>query len=314
MLTETNFDTEVYSELMSEVKKLNSEYKQIRKSKMYKVGMAVDMSMCALKSMSFSEVRKQYRRWSKGVRSKKFLGVNRKVEKDDNKIPNYFSEERIAVYTVVFGKYDNIPEPYCTPNNIDYYLVTDQNIDLSCSVWHKVDITSFNNILSKYNNVQKNRYFKMQPHLLFPNYKYSIYLDGNIQVITDLTEYIYCLNNCGLAAHMHSSRDCVYEESKAIVFAKKESKEKMDSHIEHLKNEHFPVHYGMLECNILVREHNTTCKSIMEEWLSEFMTYSKRDQISLPYVLFKNGIEIEKVGTLGNNVYENASFRITTHN
>jgi len=56
------------------------------------------------------------------------------------------------------------------------------------------------------------------------------------------------------------------------------------------------------------------CKKLMEEWWKEFLTYSKRDQISMPYVLYKNRISISEVGTLGNNVYENPSFRIVTHN
>ena len=33
---------------------------------------------------------------------------------------------------------------------------------------------------------------------------------------------------------------------------------------------------------------------------------SLRDQISLPYVLWKNNINIKQVSTLGNNVYQNS--------
>ena len=313
MFDKNGFDKELYSELMAELKLINTEYRMIRKGKEYKTGKAVCMSLRAIKRLKFSEAKKQFSRWRHGVKAKKYATVINNDFKANE--PNYFLNDRIAVYTVVFGNVDNILEPYCCPDNIDYYLITDQDIDLSHSKWKRVDISAFGNDLKKMTNVQKNRFFKMKPYLVFPDYKYSIYIDGNIQIITDLTEYINCISSeCGLAAHFHSCRDCVYEESKAIIFAKKETKENMQAHLEHLEKSGFPRKYGMLECNVLAREHNDFCKKIMEEWFSEFMSYSKRDQISLPFVLYNNHISITKVATLGANVHENPSFRVLTHN
>lgn len=312
MLDNNSIDKKLYTELMSEIKQLNIDYKMMRGSRNYKIGKAIDMTASAVKKGKVKQAEKQFLRWKNAVRSKKFVGTPKTVK--GNFIPNYFSNERIAVYTVVFGKYDIIQEPYCKPNNVDYYLITDQNIDLKNSIWKKKDISAFEDEISGMSNIEKNRYFKMNPFDVFPEYEYSIYIDGNIQVISDLTEYIYRIGNCGFAAHMHSSRDCVYEESKAVVFIKKETQENMDKHIRHLQDEEFPKHYGMLECNVLARKKCDICKHLMQDWWSEFRLYSKRDQISIPYVLYKNGILIEDVGTLGNNVYENPSFRVVTHN
>ena len=36
----------------------------------------------------------------------------------------------------------------------------------------------------------------------------------------------------------------------------------------------------------------------MEDWWKEIEKYSNRDQVSLPYVLWKNGYQIGDVGTL----------------
>ncbi len=313
MFDNNKIDKKIYSELMTELKLLNTEYRKLRKSKEYKSGKAVWMTLQSVKKLKISAARKQYIRWRQGVKAKKYATV---VHNDFKAFePDYFLNDRVAVYTVVFGNVDNILEPYCSPDNIDYYLITDQDIDLSKSKWNKVDISSFEDELKNMTNVQKNRFFKMKPYIVFPEYKYSIYIDGNIQVITDLTEYINRISSkCGLAAHFHSSRDCVYEESKAIIFAKKETKENMQMHLKHLEENGFPKHYGMLECNVLARVHNDFCKKIMEEWFSEFMSYSKRDQISLPFVLYNNHIPISEVATLGINVHENPSFRVLTHN
>lgn len=312
MLDSGVVNKEVYSELMDEIKRLNSDYKAIRNSRIYKIGKAVNMTVAAIKGQEVKQAKKQFIRWKNAVRAQKFWGTPQKAT--NSFTPNYFSNQRIAVYTVVFGKYDTIQEPYYQPSNIDYYLITDLDVDLSDSLWKKKDIFEFADDLKNMSNVEKNRYFKMNPFDVFAEYEYSIYIDGNIQVISDLTEYIYRVGNCGFAAHMHSSRDCVYEESKAVLFAKKETQEHMDKHMGHLHEENFPEHYGMLECNVLVRRKCDCCKQLMRDWWQEFMTYSKRDQISIPYVLYKNGISIADVGTLGDNVYENPSFRVVTHN
>lgn len=312
MFEKSEIEKKMYSELMEEVKRLNFEYKELKSGNAFRIANSLSLLIKLVKKRDFITIKKLVNRWENGVKSRKFIGQTKKVK--NVRTGNYFSNERIAVYTVVFGKYDKLLEPYCHPDNIDYYIVTDQDFEDAGTVWKKIDITKFSDMLNGLSDVEKNRFFKMKPHLLFPNYKNSIYIDGNIQIISDLTEYINCVGSCGLAAHMHSSRDCVYEESKAVVFAGKESKENMDKHIKHLRNQKFPEHFGMLECNVLARKHNDVCKKLMDEWWIEFMNFSKRDQMSLPYIIYKNNISIYDVGTLGNNVNNNPSFRINSHN
>ena len=75
-----------------------------------------------------------------------------------------------------------------------------------------------------------------------------------------------------------------------------------------------PRNYGLLQCNIIVREHNNpVCIKIMEAWWQLFSKNAKRDQIYLPYVLYMNKIRIDDVVLLGNNVYMNSSFRVFIH-
>ena len=200
------------------------------------------------------------------------------------------------------------------PDNVDYWLISDQDIDLSGSTWKKYDFSMFSDELKNLNNAGKNRFFKMNPHIVFPDYKYSLYIDGNIQIISDVTEYVYHLGESGIAMHMHSSRDCVYEEANAVLQAKKETRENIERHVKYLRETGFPEHYGLLECNVIMRNNSEKCKEVMSDWWTEYQTRSKRDQLSFPYVLYKNNIPVEDVGTLGENVYQNPSFRIVTHN
>ncbi len=264
-----------------------------------------------IRHFKFGRLIKKYRIWAQGI----WFGDHKKGREGEKAKPtaNYFSHDRIAVYTVIFGKYDKLLEPFCVPDNIDYYLVTDQEIDLSNSKWKARNISTFQEKLSKLSNAEKNRFFKMHPHLLFPEYTYTIYLDGNVQPVSDLTEFINKISDCGISAHRHSIRDCVFEEAKVAAAIGKDSKSNLERHAKHMEENGLPKHYGMLECNVLARKKGSPCNEIMEIWWKEFCSHSKRDQLSLPYVLYKFNIPISDVATLGPNVYENPAIRVYTH-
>ena len=66
--------------------------------------------------------------------------------------------------------------------------------------------------------------------------------------------------------------------------------------------------------NLSIRNARKEDCPLLEKWWNEFyMSESLRDQLSLPYVLWKNGYSIDQVGTLGNNVYDNTKLQITPH-
>lgn len=58
--------------------------------------------------------------------------------------------------------------------------------------------------------------------------------------------------------------------------------------------EGFPEHYGLTENSIIYRNHNSDkIISIMDEWWQFIENYSKRDQLSLFYILWKNNINMQ---------------------
>ena len=54
-----------------------------------------------------------------------------------------------------------------------------------------------------------------------------------------------------------------------------------------------PQNYGLAETNILYRNHSQNIINLMEEWWEMIKNYSKRDQLSFTYILWKNGITLE---------------------
>ena len=236
------------------------------------------------------------------------------VKRENVYAPDYFSSDRIAVYTCVFGKYDSLLEPILYPDNIDYYVITDNDVRLS-SGWKRKDISQYNKILCNMDNVEKNRWFKMHPFDVFPEYKYSVYIDGNIRPVSDFTEFVNRIGPCGVGMFWHRANNCVYQEAlfnKYLV--KKVPNETIDKQVKYLKSKGMPRNYGMTSCNIIAREHdNPICRKLMKEWWYEFYHHCKRDQLSFPYVAWKNNISMEEIAVLGNDAWNTDTLIIEDH-
>ena len=73
--------------------------------------------------------------------------------------------------------------------------------------------------------------------------------------------------------------------------------------------------FGMVEATIIIVDlNNPIAKKIMDDWWYELLrSHSGRDQLSFPYVLWKNGYHISDVGCLGNNRRRNPKFRTRLH-
>lgn len=311
MFYSDKIDETLYFELMEQIKKANADWLQLRRSREYKIGLVVHEVCQEILHLRISALIKSLYRWMRGVKSGKIKSDPKICINIKPCVSNYFSNERIAIYTAVFGTYDHVPEPYCRPDNCDFFIFTDQPFDDTQSVWKKGTVPDG---LESLNNSEKNRYLKMHPDKMFEDYKYSIYVDGNVQIIADLTDYVNMLGRVGIGIHMHNLRFCVFDELEAIRRTGRETKEKIERHIVYLQETGMPRNYGLLQCNIIVREHkNPLCMEIMNDWWQEYMLYAKRDQVSLPHVLYCHGISIEEVGILGGNVYLNPAFRILNH-
>lgn len=313
-----NNNESIYIDMIDGIKRLNHEKKSICASREYRIGQSISYKKQRIKDeglKAFIGIITDYIKFKKGERYSMAQAIP--IDKDYG-LNNYFLDERIAVYTCITGGYDAVVEPLFIPDNCDYYAVTDFQIPLS-SKWKRIDISSVEIPKSDRTKIGSspvlmNRYFKMKPHVLFPKYKFSIYVDGNIRICTDMTEYINRLSSTGIGTFKHAQRQCIYEEAEACVAMGKETRENIDKHIAHLRESGMPKDYGMAQCSIIARQHNLdSCKILMDEWWDEFVYFAKRDQLSFPLVMFRNNIAMEMITTLGANIYANDSFEIVRH-
>lgn len=224
---------------------------------------------------------------------------------------NYDSSDKIAIYTGIFGDYDKICEPQVFPENIDYYFISDNKPEnLSAFQWIDAQTVIPSDIISP---IKRNRYIKMHPHLLFPEYKYSIYIDGNIIIKEDITSFIK-KNLSGIAAFMHPRRDCLFYEAITIVNFRRVVADDVCKQMKKYLEEGMPLHYGLPEMPVIAREHyNPLCIQVMETWWKEFDTEAQRDQLSFMYAMWKNGLSLMDMSSLGNDAHKNEFIAFNHH-
>ena len=219
--------------------------------------------------------------------------------KEENVRGNSKKKYKVAVYTSIIGKYDTLLEPKYVSDNCDYFIFTDGDIP-SESVWKKKKLPSNQQFLT-FNSYQKAKYFKIFPHELFPEYDYSIWVDGNIEIIGDLIPFIDRMgNDFYWAEFLHPNNDCVYDESFSIVSQGKYNALDVKKQMKIYKSNGFPKHFGLFENSFIIRKHNDfRCKKICFDWWEQLNKYTWRDQLSLSYVLWENSINFKDIYCLG---------------
>lgn len=147
-----------------------------------------------------------------------------------------------------------------------------------------------------YGQVKNARRYKVLPHKYLSEYEYSIWIDGNYEIIGSIQEYIkkYSKQSAILCV-VHPDRCCVYEEAQACIEIKKDSEDIICMQIDKYRSELYPENNGMIASGILFRKHNNPeVIKIMEDWWKEIEKYSKRDQLSFNYVCWENEFIYDK--------------------
>ena len=89
----------------------------------------------------------------------------------------------------------------------------------------------------------------------------------------------------------HPERQCLYDEQERCIDYNKDDPTRILQQVNRYHAEGYPRNNGLAECNVIVRRHNHPgVIKVMCDWWREIENGSRRDQISFPYVLWKNGM------------------------
>lgn len=120
------------------------------------------------------------------------------------------SEARGVVYTCLTGNYDTLREHKYLNKNWDYVCFTDDEKLLAQKrqgIWEIRPL-----VYAEKDNALNNRYHKINPHKLFPEYEQSVYVDGNVDIRSPYLFRQIEKRKTNLLLPMHFCRNCVYEE------------------------------------------------------------------------------------------------------
>lgn len=202
-----------------------------------------------------------------------------------------------VVYSCITGGYDDIPVHKYVAPDWDYFLFTDDPDLIAKGKFEHWVVKPL--VFDKLDNTRKNRWHKINTHKLFPQYDYSLYVDGNIVINNENPFKLFdelIKQNVLFAAPNHPERKCIYEEAAIVKQMQIDYPDVVDAEMEFLRGKRYPMNNGLSENNILLRKHNAIKKS-MDLWWKMVEKFSKRDQLSLRYVLWKTKVPIIPIYT-----------------
>jgi len=195
---------------------------------------------------------------------------------------------KLVIYTAISGRYDALKKPKHIIKNADYVCF---GKGLKSKIWN---IKPFPN--KEVDVVRRARFAKLLPHRLFPDYEISIWLDGSIQIRGDLSELIEQYlkdHNIALCRHGKKRKSLAAEVDACLKKHKDNPKilrRQLKSYVD--VDPKIPV----CETGMLLRRHlSTDVRDAMEDWWVELTKFSKRDQISFPYIVWKHKLRVKVI-------------------
>ncbi|CAJ2648637.1 probable hexosyltransferase MUCI70 [Trifolium pratense] len=213
----------------------------------------------------------------------------------------------IVVASAVFGNFDEINEP----KNISEYSkqtvcflmfvdeVTEKYLRSSGRLGASKKIGLWRIIVARnlpYTDARRSgKIPKLLLHRIAPNARYSIWLDGKLELVVDpyqILERFLWRNNATFAISKHYRRFDVFVEAEANKAAAKYDNASIDFQIEFYKNEgltpyteaKLPLISDVPEGCVIIREHVPISNLFTCLWFNEVDRFTSRDQISFSTV------------------------------
>jgi hypothetical protein len=202
----------------------------------------------------------------------------------------------IAVYTSIMGGKDELLEPAVVENGVDYVCFTD-DAKITSNVYdvrHIIHQTSCPNLAAKE--------YKFFPHRFLPHHRITVWIDGSHTPVKPIVPLAHsALHTETIALFAHPERDCLFDEAEACIAAGREDPDKLKQQVDVYKKAGMPKHHGLARGGIIFRRKVSALNKTMQLWWDHAVEYSRRDQISFPFVAWKTGLNYE---LLGSKIYE----------
>ena len=194
-------------------------------------------------------------------------------------------KSKIIIYTTNLGGYDDLHDAPRHSRNVEYLYYTDGE---SPKGWEKIEMKD---TIEDTSVRRESRYYKINSHLL-PPHDISIYIDASYIIKKDIAELVMFLGDRDIALAEHERDNCVYQHAKRVLVLKLDTAGYVKKQVERYKRKGFPKDFGVSENCLIIRKNTQQVRLLNELWWIEYQRGSQRDQLSMPYALWKTGIKV----------------------
>ncbi|AGO48488.1 putative glycosyltransferase [Cellulophaga phage phi18:2] len=186
--------------------------------------------------------------------------------------------QRRLIYTVNIGGYDSVLPIKNKEKDVDYVLFTDNKKE-KVSGWRSVFVAN------KGDNQRQSREIKINVHKFIDNFDVCLYIDASYVIRRPLTAYIDRFFNGGALFHKHGSRSCLFDEAEVVIEKKIDTFENIAPQMRKYSAAGMPKQFGLTQNGFFIRDRSMD--KFFELWYDEIRSGSYRDQLSLPWIVYK---------------------------
>lgn len=208
---------------------------------------------------------------------------------------------KIAVVTALAGIRDEIVDPAVVHPGVDYHAWSD--LDWHCKVWKQHPMDGFS-IDQNYRGRRNAKIYKIMPHLFLPDYDVHIWIDPTHEVREDPYEIIgrYMTDKQDVGAFRHRERICAYSEAAEVLKLGYDSPKNIEAATTFMSEDGYPSWHGLYEIPVLIRRNTPSVGAMNLMWWELICRTSSRDQITFPYVVWKNNINVATLPGYANGI------------
>lgn len=204
----------------------------------------------------------------------------------------------MTIYTVIFGRYEDLKEPKIITPGWRYLCFTDQ--EFTSKVWQIVKVNTWHDkrMHSREYKINFDRYID-DPH--------SIYIDGSFTINCDLGKWWQNNFRSPATFIQHPRRNCVFDEIDRCILYQRCDVSKLKAQKEAYTGI-VGKGKGVIQSGLMMRERTPEVINLMRDWWDELLKYSTRDQISMAFVA-----KDKKINTIKWNYARATEFIFKTH-
>jgi len=216
--------------------------------------------------------------------------------------------KEIVVYSVMIGAYDNytpLDKNIMEPDLIDYFYITD-NKTAKVEGYQMVYVDIIDN-----DNLKTSRYYKLKMCDFLKKYKYSIYYDGNVQVINQLSKLIPYVAHADMAQFDYFVPFNVKCHFLTHYFGISQNKKKMFEKYAEYKSQGWHDNKINPTGKFIIRKYTSEMDAFLNDWYNDTVEM-RRDEFTLHFNLWKHKIKFNMISSLFIFQYFNINWHKTS--